>query len=88
MLPRLLIGLLCSVLLATSALADVRVRGYVRTDGTYVQPHSRTAPDPTPRNNYSYPGNFNPNTGRITPGNPSQVRPLQPLVTPAWPRTR
>ena len=88
MLPRLLIGLLCSLLLATSALAGVRVRGYVRKDGTYVQPHYRTAPDSTPRNNYSYPGNFNPNTGRITPGDPYRLGPPPSLTTPAWPRTR
>ena len=48
----------------------VSVRGYYRKDGTYVSPHYRTAPDGNPYNNYSFPGNFNPNTGRITPGNP------------------
>ncbi len=48
----------------------VRVRGYFRRDGTYVQPHYRTAPDGNPYNNYSFPGNYNPNTGRITPGDP------------------
>jgi hypothetical protein len=49
----------------------VSVRGYVRKDGTYVQPHTRTAPDGNPYNNYSYPGNYNPNTGAITPGDPA-----------------
>ena len=48
----------------------VKVRGYYRKDGTYVRPHYRTAPDGNPYNNYSFPGNYNPNTGRITPGNP------------------
>ena len=48
----------------------VRVRGYYRKDGTYVRPHYRTSPDGNPYNNYSFPGNYNPNTGRITPGNP------------------
>jgi hypothetical protein len=48
----------------------VSVRGYFRSDGTYVQPHTRTAPDGNPYNNYSFPGNYNPNTGKITPGNP------------------
>jgi len=48
----------------------VRVRGYYRKDGTYVRPHYRTAPDGNPYNNYSFPGNYNPNTGRITPGDP------------------
>ena len=48
-----------------------RVRGYYRQDGTYVQPHYRTNPDGNPYNNYSLPGNYNPNTGRITPKNPN-----------------
>ena len=46
------------------------VRGYYRRDGTYVQPYYRTNPDGNPYNNYSFPGNYNPNTGRITSGNP------------------
>lgn len=58
------------VLLAVSfvsvALAqDVRVHGYTRSDGTYVQPHYRTQPDGNKFNNYSYPGNLNPHTGQI-----------------------
>lgn len=48
----------------------VYVSGYYRSNGTYVAPHERTAPDGNPYNNYSYPGNYNPNTGSITGGNP------------------
>ena len=33
---------------------DVHVRGYYRNDGTYVQPHVRSAPDGIKENNYSY----------------------------------
>jgi hypothetical protein len=51
---------------------SVNVKGYHRKDGTYVQPHSRTRPDGNPYNNYSFPGNYNPNTGRTTPGNPDK----------------
>ncbi len=43
--------------------ADVNVRGYFRNDGTYVQPHVRSAPDSNPWNNYSTKGNINPYTG-------------------------
>ena len=50
----------------------VRVRGYYRKDGTYVRPHYRSVPDGNPYNNYSYPGNYNPNTGQITPGDPQK----------------
>lgn len=46
-----------------------RVRGYYRSDGTYVQPHIRSSPDRSPYNNYSYPGNYNPNTGKSSTGN-------------------
>ena len=52
------------------AQSRVRVRGYFRKDGTYVRPHYRTAPDGIPYNNYSFPGNYNPNTGRTTAGDP------------------
>lgn len=49
---------------ATSLEAQsVRVRGHFRKDGTYVQPHYRTAPDGRFYNNWSTKGNFNPYTG-------------------------
>lgn len=47
---------------------DVHVNGYTRSDGTYVQPHYRTAPDSTRTNNYSYDGNVNPYTGQVGHG--------------------
>lgn len=43
---------------------DVHVDGYTRSNGTYVQPHMRTAPDHTASNNYSTYGNTNPYTGK------------------------
>jgi hypothetical protein len=43
---------------------DVSVRGYVRKDGTYVQPHMRSAPDGNTQNNWSTYGNVNPYTGK------------------------
>ena len=61
------------------------VRGYYRSDGTYVQPHYRTNPDGNPYNNYSFPGNYNPNTGRITPGNPNTY--LDRYYDRSYPRT-
>jgi hypothetical protein len=45
------------------------VEGYWRDRGTYVEPYQRTRPDSRLDNNYGYPGNYNPNSGRITPGN-------------------
>lgn len=44
--------------------ASVRVKGYARKDGTYVQPHRRTEPDSNKNNNWSSKGNTNPYTGK------------------------
>ncbi len=44
--------------------ADVRVRGYYRSNGTYVQPHYRSDPDGNPYNNWSTYPNINPYTGK------------------------
>jgi hypothetical protein len=49
---------------------DVFVSGYVRSDGRYVQPHMQSAPDGNPYNNFSFPGNVNPYTGKVATGNP------------------
>lgn len=51
--------------------AQVRVNGYTKSNGTYVSPYVRSAPDNNPTNNYSYPGNTNPYTGRQATGNPN-----------------
>lgn len=53
---------------SSSSGGDVDVSGYYRSDGTYVQPHKRSAPDGTPYNNWSYPGNTNPYTGKVVTG--------------------
>lgn len=53
------------MLISTSAFAkDSYVRGYVRSDGSYVQGHHRTTPDNTVNNNYGTRGNYNPYTGQ------------------------
>ena len=72
-MKKLLILVMTLVLMfsmVTISFAKVSVKGYFRKDGTYVQPYVRTNPDGNPYNNYSYPGNYNPNTGEITGGNP------------------
>ena len=50
--------------------AQVSVKGYRKSNGTYVQPHMRSSPDGNPYNNYSFPGNVNPYTGKVAGGNP------------------
>lgn len=52
----------CAFLFSTiSVKCQVHVRGYYRSNGTYVAPHERTRPNSTIIDNYSYPGNLNPN---------------------------
>lgn len=60
-LTAMMLGLLFA---ASSALADTHVRGYVKKDGTYVQPHRRTSPNSTKHDNWSSKGNYNPYTGK------------------------
>lgn len=64
MIGLLLIGM-------TATLAAEYVNGYTRRDGTYVSGYYRTPPDSNPYNNQAYPGNYNYNTGRTTPGDQS-----------------
>ena len=68
---------------------SVSVRGHYWKDGTYVQPHVRSAPDRNPYNNYGFPGNYNPNKDAITPGDPNKYldRYDQKKFIPAWPKT-
>jgi hypothetical protein len=56
------------------AFADNYVNGYVRNDGTYVQPHYQKNPNNTKLDNYSTQGNVNPYTGKagtVDPYKPS-----------------
>ena len=56
-----------SLLIGTAApllAEDVHVKGYYRSDGTYVQPHMRSAPDSSYNNNWSTSPNVNPYTGQ------------------------
>lgn len=56
--------------MSSFASAAVHVNGYYRSNGTYVAPHYRSNPDGNPYNNWSYPGNTNPYTGKTATGNP------------------
>lgn len=60
----LLLACLLAVVFAPLAEAAVRVRGYYRSDGTYVGPHYRSDPDGYFWNNWSSWGNYNPYTGQ------------------------
>jgi|RhiMetdeSRZDD1v2_1073273.scaffolds.fasta_scaffold291412_3 hypothetical protein len=56
----------------TVAQAQVWVDPYTRKDGTQVQGHYRSNPDGNPYNNWSYPGNTNPYTGKQATGDPNR----------------
>jgi hypothetical protein len=72
--------------------SDVYVRPYVKSNGTVVEGHIRSAPDKTAGNNFSTKGNVNPYTGEagtvIAPsgssfgtGSPSTLSPSQSVTT-------
>ena len=61
-----ILAVLVVVCLTTAtAEADVYVKGYFRSNGTYVQPHYRSNPDGNFWNNWSTYPNVNPYTGAI-----------------------
>jgi len=63
----------------------VHVNGYTRKDGTYVQPHYRTAPDGIKTNNWSHSGNVNPYTGKV--GTNTDSSPNYRGITPYYGNT-
>ena len=88
------ISVLVILIFAVSVCADVKVRGYRRSDGTYVRSHYRSNPDGIFSNNWSTYGNRNPYTGRMgTKRHPSSgysgeryyYQPTQPSVNPLAP---
>jgi len=58
------------ILIPCLLFSQVKVRGYYRKDGTYVQPHYRSNPDGNVYNNWSTKGNINPYTGKEGTKNP------------------
>jgi len=69
-----LVAAVVAVLFASAASAQVAVRGYTRSDGTYVAPHVRSSPNGTTADNYR------------APSSPSYAAPRPPYTTaPATP---
>lgn len=67
-MKKIFILVLLAISFTFSSLAtakDIYVNGYDRKDGTYVEPHYRSAPDSTRNNNFSTRGNTNPYTGEV-----------------------
>ena len=75
------------VAMATKGFAgDVYVRGYTKSNGTYVRGHYRSRPDGNFGNNWSTKGNVNPYTGkagtRVTPPGSSSRTTLRSAAIP------
>lgn len=68
----LVFGLFVAVIGAQAALA-VSVKGYYKSNGTYVQPYNRTSPNKSLFDNYSTKGNYNPYSGKAGTVNPYKV---------------
>lgn len=68
-MKRLLVGMVMALfgLIGLVGLVEaktVNVRGYYRSNGTYVNSYYRTSPNSYRYDNYSARGNYNPYTGR------------------------
>jgi len=60
-----ILALLIAGFSQTAFAKDTYVHGYFRSNGTYVSPHYRSAPDGDFSNNWSTRGNINPYTGQM-----------------------
>jgi hypothetical protein len=74
--------LIVMLALSTHALADKYVRGYSKSDGTYVQGHYKTESNGTKYDNYSTKGNTNPYTGKQGYANPAPSNLSKPYEIP------
>lgn len=75
---------------SASVMADQYVRGYTRSDGTYVAPYSRSEQNSNRYDNYSSQGNSNPYTGergssRNEFSNPPAYNSTNPYAPPQSP---
>lgn len=66
--------------ISSLTMAAVHVKGYYRSNGTYVQPHYRSSPNSTVLDNYSTKGNINPYTGKEGTINPPMY-PYSPSIS-------
>jgi len=64
-LKMIVLALVALLAISVQSFADVYVRGYTRSNGTYVMPHYRSNPDGNFHNNWSTYPNANPYTGKI-----------------------
>ena len=51
-MKRIVLGIIAALAFGSVAEAQVNVRGYTRSDGTYVAPHTRSSPNSSTADNY------------------------------------
>ena len=68
-----LLFVLLALSISTEALSDEYVRGYIKKDGTYIQPYHRSESNSNKFDNYSTQGNSNPYTGKQGNVNPYAI---------------
>lgn len=61
--------LIVAILFHLTSNGQVKVKGYTKSNSTYVAPHMRSSPNSTLTDNYSYPGNTNPYREKTAKGN-------------------
>ena len=81
-MKKFVLAFLAMTLVAPALSAQTRVRGYTRSDGTYVAPHYRSSPNNTRTDNYSTRGNVNPYTGQPGTRDPYAQPRSNPYSTP------
>ena len=71
MLTKITAAIALIVALTAPTFAQVHVDGYYRSNGTYVQPHTRSSPNSSYNDNWSVKGNTNPYTGQSGTSSPT-----------------
>lgn len=70
----LLIAMFICLSISPASARNTQVKPYSRSNGSFVMPHNRTAPDNKVFNNYSAKGNINPYTGKMGTVDPYATR--------------
>lgn len=76
--------ILAAISQSASAQSTVRVQGHIRKDGTYVPPHTRTAPNTSRTDNWSSSPNVNPYNGKQGTVDPYAPKPPAKKSCAGW----
>ena len=62
-MKKVLLSTLAIITFSICGFTQTQVKGYYKSNGTYVAPHTRSSPNSTYKDNYSTEGNVNPYNG-------------------------